>query len=439
MKKITLLLIAYFVCVTTSSQTIFTFSEVEDELWTNQNNWTPSYPGRTINENDTVIIPSGNTVQMDSYVSNNGVLINNGSIKINDYRSGFTNNGLVNNNNEATFYNNGIQFKNNIDAILNNYGEFKHASTPVIYNYGIISNYNYYECFGSVFNFSTGEIANENTIYHNDQFKNEGTLKNNGTIDFGQSNVDNYGEIINNNLIVFQDYIERKQGYFSNLEEGIFFNNGTLSLFSSSNIGFFKTTTPKITHVYGHVPNLNIYYIPDPEENIIFDIYNDGTYDSLWVKSGVLNNILTVRVPDEFNPDLGNEYQIIYNEENTLEGEFNEINLPDLANGKSFEIIYNYDNPNYSSVILKVVSSSTLDTVKNTISENSFIYHDKIKKELNIKSSLKGNIKVYDLKGNLIYQNKIYSGTNKISTLEFAVGVYLVAINNMNSHKIFIQ
>ena len=108
--KSTFLALATFFTVMVKAQTVFTYTGVGD--WTNQENWSPSYPGTTINAGDSVIISEGADVVSNS-VTNNGTLTNNGSYTS---RSTLVNNGTFINENS---YNNS-SFFNNIGEAINN-------------------------------------------------------------------------------------------------------------------------------------------------------------------------------------------------------------------------------------------------------------------------------------------------------------------------------
>lgn len=108
--KSTLLALTTFFILTVKAQTVFTYTGTGD--WTDQENWSPSYPGTTIALGDTVIISEGADV-VSNTVTNNGTLTINGTYTS---RSSIRNNGTFINENS---YNNSSFFNNNGDAINN--------------------------------------------------------------------------------------------------------------------------------------------------------------------------------------------------------------------------------------------------------------------------------------------------------------------------------
>ncbi|MDY8136571.1 T9SS type A sorting domain-containing protein [Aquimarina sp. 2201CG5-10] len=116
----------------TQAQTTFTYTGTGD--WTDQGNWSPSYPGTTINAQDEVIISAGADVAL-IVVTINGTLTNNGTL---ESRSTFTNNGTIINEglitnrsfftNEGTITNNGQWNNSSIfinNSMLTNNGTFQ--------------------------------------------------------------------------------------------------------------------------------------------------------------------------------------------------------------------------------------------------------------------------------------------------------------------------
>ncbi len=105
------------------TQTTYTYTGSGD--WDEQANWSPSYPGTTIQAEDEVIVSEGSTLSI-LFITNNGKFTNKG---ITESRSSFNNNGMFINENtfgqRSTFNNNGTLINKNTfnsDSTFNNFG-----------------------------------------------------------------------------------------------------------------------------------------------------------------------------------------------------------------------------------------------------------------------------------------------------------------------------
>jgi hypothetical protein len=126
-----------FITILTNAQTTYTYTGTGD--WDVEENWSPNYPGKTINVEDKVIISTGSVVAIktltingkltnygelvsSSFFKNNGIIINENKV---NSRSIVENKGVLTNNGtweSSSFFNNSSEFYNN--GTFNSYSFF---------------------------------------------------------------------------------------------------------------------------------------------------------------------------------------------------------------------------------------------------------------------------------------------------------------------------
>ncbi|WP_299678051.1 T9SS type A sorting domain-containing protein [uncultured Dokdonia sp.] len=184
MKKI--LLVLSVLALTISSlhaQTTFTYTGIG--IWTNTANWSPSYPGTTLNTGDTVIIDTGATVVINTLVTIQGRLFNNGTVNnesilaimgtlFNNMQLNNTSPGIVRVNNGGVLNNNG--------GVISNNGTIDNNNGGTIVNFSIINN-----TINGVLNNNSGALLRNDVGLG--QINNNGSimLSQNGTL-FGSNN-----------------------------------------------------------------------------------------------------------------------------------------------------------------------------------------------------------------------------------------------------------
>ncbi|WP_130733777.1 T9SS type A sorting domain-containing protein [Flavobacterium sp. J27] len=301
MKQILLILFTIFT-FSMQAQTTYTYNGIGD--WTDQANWSPSYPGTVLAATDEIIITVGSEVEV-VYYTINGKLTNRGKITSNSF---FTINGSM--INIGTFQSNSF-FTNN--GTLTNLGTFRSNS----------------------FFDNLGTFNNEGTLINNSFGTNIGTINNTGVFTISTS-------FYNNNII---------------LNDGSIVINSTLSgnnISHSNNFNLTNGLSP------GESSSLKLgTYVFDAdlffENNAKLYIDINSTENDLVAVSNVatLNGRLDVTLLDDYDPVIDSEFTILT--ANTITGTFSALNFPDLGSDKEFVIIY---NP--TSVVLKVVDSTTL-------------------------------------------------------------------------------
>ncbi|RNC86406.1 MAG: T9SS C-terminal target domain-containing protein [Winogradskyella sp.] len=137
-----LLLFVFLISFFAYSQTTYTFDGSSSGNWSDVNNWSPSYPGSTI--------LAGDTVNLDASVGVDLLLTNNGIININNGLSIVAGYGIVNNSTGA----------------INNYGDLYVQITSYITNNGLILNedFMYFEDLSWIDLNATSTLIDNGTI-----------------------------------------------------------------------------------------------------------------------------------------------------------------------------------------------------------------------------------------------------------------------------------
>lgn len=230
-----LLLVSYSSLV--FSQTTYTYSGTGD--WSTVENWSPSYPGTTVAEEDHIIIPKEANVT-SSILTINGSFLVEGSFTINSI---LTTNGKVINNGifrtRSTFIIN--------DTLINNADHANGSSTNlngVFINKGSFSTSSTFTNYGVIINDST--FWNRSTVKNYGEFINRGVFNNSSTL--AGNNISHTG-----NLVLQQSLRPEK----NNSRIGTYTFNNNLSFNASSRINMevTKDSTDKV--VVGDTLNLS--------------------------------------------------------------------------------------------------------------------------------------------------------------------------------------
>ncbi|GAA3513736.1 hypothetical protein GCM10022393_29430 [Aquimarina addita] len=309
MKTITFLFFA-FISFYQYSQTTYTYTGVGD--WNTEENWSPNYPGTTIEFEDEAIISEGSEVLISSVIIN-GTLINRGILENN---STITNNGTLINQNRYTS-----------KSFLNN----------------------------------NGTIFNENTFNNNSFLINEGSITNNGQLNNNSFFVNN-SDLFNNDIFVNNAIINGvNTAHTNDFELSQIFSPGDSSspaigtytfgddltisrpAFISSHIGSISDTDLiQVNGVATLSGSLSIILLNDydPEIGTNYTILNANT---------IQNTFDTVDFPD-----LGTdkEFRIIYNTDSVIVEVVDSkiLSLEDINPDQSKVVVY----PNPASDILYV-------------------------------------------------------------------------------------
>jgi hypothetical protein len=221
MKKTTLyLLLLLLFTVTIHAQTTYTYSGNGD--WSNTANWSPSYPGTTINAGDTVVIIG--EINLDLSITNSGTLNLDGFIDGEIYSESLTNTttGTINTTETSYIFS---DFTN--DGTLINpgylylYGELDGSGT--VTNNGTI------ESYGDIANNSSHTFTNSGTFYSDSFFKNV-SFTNYGTLNLISGSFDNDSSLTNTTTgtINTSGNVDILDADFTN--NGILNNDGTLNI-----------------------------------------------------------------------------------------------------------------------------------------------------------------------------------------------------------------
>ncbi|CAM3854875.1 MULTISPECIES: T9SS type A sorting domain-containing protein [Flavobacterium] len=398
MKK-TLLFALTIIAFSLNAQTTFTYTGIGN--WTDQANWSPSYPGTTLGATDEIIITVGSEVKVSEYTIN-GKLINRGKL-INSFlvviNGELSNEGEIESN--STFTNNGT---------VTNTGTF--LSRSFFRNYSLFSNQNIFNSYSFFNNYAT--FNNEANFTSISFATNEGTLNNTGIFTI-------YSNFFNN-AILYND--------------GTIINSSILSGNNTSHSNNFNLTanlSPAVSHnlkIGTYVFDADLFF----ENNAKLNIDINSTENDLVTVSdaATLNGQLNVTLLDGFDPIIGSEFTVLT--ASNITDTFTTLNFPDLGYDKEFVVIYNA-----TSVVLKVVDSSTLgaeefltENLKLTIYPNPAIDNIIVK---GITQSEK--VTIYSILGIQVKQTTINQTNNSIDISNLNKGTYILSIGN--KHQKFIK
>ncbi len=305
MKKVILVLLT-LVTFSLQAQTTFTYDGVGD--WDDENLWSPSYPGTTINDLDEVIITAASEVII-RFITINGTVTNEGYIH---HKSSFKVNGLFINNGE-------VKSSSSIDVggeAINN-GTWQSNSFFDLRDGGSFINKDQFSSL-SFFKIHSGGILT-----------NEGVLTNTSVV------FENFGSLINNGI--------------HNIVAGIKGSNVS----HTSDVELNKSIRPNTTNSDIGTYTFNNSFTLGDNGAFYVDIETNSSADALIIgETATLKGVLIVTLLEDenqivFDPEVGTQYTIITAE--TITGTFSAFRLPELM-GKEFNIVY---NP--TSVVLEVI------------------------------------------------------------------------------------
>ncbi|MFC4634673.1 T9SS type A sorting domain-containing protein [Dokdonia ponticola] len=310
MKKVLLLLsISVLTICVLQAQTTFTYTGTGN--WTDTANWSPSYPGTTLNTGDTAFIEAGATVSTTTSTMIQGQVFNFGEFNNNSLLTitgSFLNRSVLNNTNTGTLtINNSGVLNNNASSFINNNNVINNNSGGTIVNFATINN----NLSGTLNNNGGALLRNDNG---SGQINNSGSiiLSQNGTL-FGRNSF-HIGNQINSGILVPGNGI------------GIYrFNNDyTHQMTARLDIQIVGATTV-------------------------------GTdYDQVEVIGNTqLAGTLNVSLPSAFVPQIGDSFTILTS--NSISGTFDTVNFPTIPNGV-FNITYT------STEVILTVSCPTTTT-----------------------------------------------------------------------------
>ncbi|ARV08403.1 hypothetical protein BTO05_01620 [Winogradskyella sp. PC-19] len=288
MKIKLLLFFAFLISLNTYSQTTYTFDGSSSNLWSDANNWSPSYPGATINTNDTVIINA--EVDVDVLLYNFGLI------------------HISQNVGRLTFL---YSFTNEVTGILKNDG---YLNVPFVI--GFYNN-------GTFINNDNMELQDGSYLYN----EHTGTIIQNGTITF---------------------YISVNP--FTVINKGTWQGSSTTTAIPDfRNEGIFAPGNPIGSYTFN---SNNLIFSPLSQLNIDIGGTMAATeYDQILAGIGTsvfLSGALNVTLQNGFTPQIGDSFDIIPSA--IISGNFDTLNLPILPVGQEW-LISNTGNNLTLSVI----------------------------------------------------------------------------------------
>lgn len=285
------LLVPFFI----SAQTTFTYTG--DGNWSEESNWSPSYPGTTINSEDSVVIEGIVTLTED--VINNGNLTNNNTITLTPVTQ-LTNTGtIINAVNAAIFDNIGT---------IENEGLFENAGTIITLgfttNSGTFTNSATFDNGGFIINFQSGTFTNSSSgvLINDESFSNLGSFNNEGRIT-DDGDFQNFGNILGENVSHEEDF---------------------------NNIGILSPGNSIGTYTFGSD------YTHESTARLDIQLESTLNFDRVVVaESANLNGTLDITLANGFVPEVNNSFTILTAE--TITGTFATVNLPE---GYDWQITY---------------------------------------------------------------------------------------------------
>ena len=309
MKRILLIII----CITgianaLQAQTTFTYTGIGN--WTDTANWSPSYPGTTLNTGDTAFIDTGATVNINATVTIQGRVFNNGTVNNNNILAitGTVFNFIQLNNispGELRINNNGVL--NNNGGVIDNNSTINNNNGGTIVNFAIITN-----TINGVLNNNSGAL-----------------LRN----DLGLGQINNTGSVVlSQNGTLFGS---------NNTHTGNQINAGILA--PGNGIGIYR-----FDNDYTHQSTARL-------DIQITGATTAGTdYDQVIVAgNALLGGTLNVSLPTAFVPLPGDSFTILT--AGSISGTFAIVNFPTIPNGV-FNITYT------STEVILTVSCPTTTT-----------------------------------------------------------------------------
>jgi hypothetical protein len=319
-----------------SAQTTFTYSGSGD--WTNQANWSPSYPGTNIGTDNTLIITNQTiNINLNSLTLNGEVIMNgSGSLSINsgsevflrgklfiNGTGGLSNNGtleIIDNN--PTFFSpeivvsvygfvnnfNTMDFEGTINGSVENFGNFSFTDAVTIGTSGTLTNREVATAL--IRNSSSEPITNNGTIdnrfratmqgvtslINNGVFSNSGTYRNEtNSINESTGRIDNFGVFTLSsgrltNRGTFNNAsnarYEAESNLNSTLNEGVFTNNDNAIVTGPTNYQILNSNTATLVNTTLGQLNVNVTIV----DAALFN--NFGTFANrvTWLDTSIFNN-----------------------------------------------------------------------------------------------------------------------------------------------------
>lgn len=180
-------------------------------------------------DNDgTVNIGSGTTLENDGTIENSNTINNNGTL---DNDGTLKNDGTLNNNTGATVENDGTL---NNNGILKNDGTLNNNSGGTIENDGALDNNGTLKNDGTFKNNASGTLDNSGNLKNDGTLENNGGVNNTGTVYNDGGTLNNSGEIDNSGTLKNDGTIDNSGGTVENNSGGTI-DNGIGSTFDNSN------------------------------------------------------------------------------------------------------------------------------------------------------------------------------------------------------------
>ncbi len=356
--------------------------------WTTTANWSPLYPGTTINTVETVVI-NGNVSITSGIIENNGlitntseatisltsnasfvnttgaILTNEGIINLNqsDFVSALINQGTLNNNTTGEVIIDGfteeylinsvggiinntggittiVGYLNNAGGIINNNTDgtitigtgasgMRNTAGGILNNNtdGLIVSANLLNEQGILNN--TGIIENSNGLSNgvNAILNNYNTINNNGTIEnYSTGTINNYSVINNNDIIIdFATLINHPGGILNN--NNILSGDNNINHASNySNIGILSPGFGNNMFSYGTY-NFHANYTHESTATLKTGVLNISTFDIVNVTgTATLNGTLEVNLSPSYTPNVGDTFTILT--ASSISGTFDTLVLP---------------------------------------------------------------------------------------------------------------
>ncbi len=367
-----ILILCFLVPFFISAQTTFTYTG--DGNWSEESNWSPSYPGTTINSDDSVVIEGVVTFTED--VINNGNLTNNGTIMLSAIAP-LTNTGTLINTVNATIID-GVGTIDN-EGILINEGNI--ILVGFITNSGTITNSATISNSGLIFNYELGTFINTSSgiLFNDESFSNLGSFTNEGRI-LDDGDFQNLGTIFGENINHEEDF---------------------------NNVGILSPGNPIGTYTFGSD------YAHESTARLDIQLESTLNFDRVVVaESANLNGTLDITLANGFVPEVNNSFTILTAE--TITGTFATVNLPE---GYDWQITYTD-----TEVILEIPETLSIsDSEQLTFSMYPNPASDQFHVQLNDPSAIE-QLTIYNSLG----QKVLTSKDLVVNTSQLNAGSYYV-------------
>ena len=249
-------------------------------------------------------------------------------------------------------------------------------------------------------------------------FTNRRTVRNHGTLIALEGVFDNAsGSFINNGTLQ------------SAMDGSTFQNKGTITGTDATHNG--SLVTERGTLSPGTAKEKATYIINgdvllSKQARILIDVFSDSDADQVTVSENItLGGILNVKLSNEIT-DLSKGATFTVLEGASIRGQFEALRLPELPEGKDWEIEYED-----SKVVLRVVGNQTLSTTDNELDSDAIrIAPNPVKSTFAI-HGLRGttDVEIYSITGQLV-RNKVITNTSSVAIDGLSSGYYVVRVGN---------